>query len=136
MADGQSDDTADGQAEKSIDEPLAEHDAAAAPPRATVVTETAIVAGPELKKKDFVERVVTRSGLKKRDAKLAAEAALAVLGEAIANGEELNLPPLGKLKINRRKAQANGMIYVCRLRRPDLGNVAAKEPLADPAEDG
>ena len=109
-----------------------DHDAGSgAPVSATVVTEETVVAGPQIKRKDFVERIATRSGLKRKDAKLAAEAALAVLGEAIAAGEELNLPPLGKLRVVRQKQFAKASVYTCRLRRAD-----GTESLADPEDNG
>lgn len=82
-----------------------------------VASASAVVAPPELKKKELVDRVVARSGVKKKDAKPAVEAALAVLGEALANGEELNLQPFGKLKINREKVAGNHRIIVCKLRQ-------------------
>ena len=71
----------------------------------------------QLKKKEFFERVVERSGVRKGEAKTAVEAALAVLGEALAKGEEVNLPPLGKIKVNREKATPRGMAYTLRLVR-------------------
>ncbi|MDG1118686.1 MAG: HU family DNA-binding protein [Flavimaricola sp.] len=84
----------------------------------------------QVKMKEFLERVVARSGLKRNEAKSAAEATLAVLGEAIANGEEVNLPGLGKLKVNREKATDRGTVYVIRVvqNRPNEGG---NEPLAD-----
>lgn len=71
-----------------------------------------------LRKPDFIDRVVERSGGKKKDVKPAVEAALAVLGEALAQQEELNLPPLGKLKVTRHKQAPNADVLICRLRRP------------------
>ena len=84
----------------------------------------------QVKMKEFLERVVARSGLKRNEAKSAAEATLAVLGEAIANGEEVNLPGLGKLKVNREKATDRGTVYVIGVvqNRPNEGG---NEPLAD-----
>ena len=84
----------------------------------------------QVKMKEFLERVVARSGLKRNEAKSAAEATLAVLGEAIANGEEVNLPGLGKLKVNREKATDRGTVYVISVvqNRPNEGG---NEPLAD-----
>ena len=46
--------------------------------------------------------------MKKRDAKPAIEAALAVLSEALINGEELNLPPMGKLRVMKSKDVGDG----------------------------
>lgn len=74
----------------------------------------------QLKKKEFFERVVDRSGVRKGEAKTAVEAALAVLGEALANGEEVNLPPLGKIRVARQKSTPRGIAYNLRLVRNDV----------------
>lgn len=90
-----------------------------------------------LKKQNLVDRIVTASGAKKKDVKLIFEAALAVLGDALSAGEELNLPPLGKLKVNRQKAEGNAEVIIIKLRRSG-GNAAvsgAKEGLAADGED-
>ena len=68
------------------------------------------------RKKDFIDRVVDRSGLKKKDVKPAVEAALAQLAEELSEGNELNLPPLGKVKINRVKDTPNGKVYITKIR--------------------
>ena len=68
-----------------------------------------------LKKKDFMSRATDRSGIKKADAKAAIDATLAVLAEALANGEDIILPPLGKLKVTREKAHPKGRILMLRL---------------------
>jgi len=46
-----------------------------------------VLAEPDLKKKELVDLVVERSGIKKKDAKPVVEAMLAVLGETIAGLE-------------------------------------------------
>lgn len=77
-----------------------------------------VVAKPELRKQEMIDLVVARSGMKKKDAKPVVEAALAVLGEALSEGRELNLRPMGKLKISRREEKANGTVIICRVRQP------------------
>jgi len=84
---------------------------------AVVTAPKPVVAGPTLKKSELLERVLERSGIKKKDAKPVVEAMLAVLGEAIASGEELNLQPFGKLKINNEKDLSNGRVINCRIRQ-------------------
>lgn len=90
------------------------------------------------RKPQFIERVVERSEMRKRDVKPAVEAALAVLAEAIANGEELILPPLGKIKVNREKDVGNGTAYVVKIRIPNPGdpedNDNSEEAIAEAAE--
>lgn len=71
-----------------------------------------------LKKPELLERALARCEVKKRDAKPAIEAALAVLGEALAEGEELVLPPLGRIKVTRRIEKENADVFIARIRRP------------------
>lgn len=90
-----------------------------------------------LRKKDLLDRVGAKSKVKKKDIKDVVEATLLVLGEALAAGEELNLPPLGKAKVNRQKGVAGGDMYIIKLRRSTgktAGGDQATEALAE-AED-
>ena len=109
---------------------------AKAQPKPTLVTVAEpTVAAPELKKRDFVNLVVERSGIKKKDAKPAVEAALAILGEALSEGRELNLVPMGKVKVTKVETKANGQLVVCRIRQPhETGQNDHKEALADTEE--
>ena len=77
-----------------------------------------------LRKKELIERVVARSGIKKKDAKPTIEAMLAILGEALENGEVLNLRPMGKVVVKRKIDKPNANILVCRIRRPKAGAVS------------
>lgn len=93
-----------------------------------------------LKKQELVERIVKASGAKKKDVKLIIEAALGVLGDALSAGEELNLPPLGKMKVNRQREEGNAEILILKLRRGGGqggggGNDGAKEDIADDGDD-
>lgn len=72
-----------------------------------------------LRKKELVERVVARSGLKAQDARPVIEAVLAELGETMAEGRGLVLPPLGRVKITREKKLPNGRLIVVRVRQND-----------------
>ena len=89
---------------------------------------------PELKKRELLEQAVERSGVKKRDAKPAIEAALAILGEALSEGRELNLKPFGKLKVTRMKKGEHGQIINARVRQPQEDENSAPDPLAHAAE--
>ncbi|MEP3333465.1 HU family DNA-binding protein [Sedimentitalea sp.] len=102
------------------------------------VTEAAAepeAASTEMKKKELVDLVVTRSGIKKKDAKPVVEAMLAVLGESIAEGREMNLQPFGKLRINRTVEKHNGRITVCKLRQ-STNTASDTTALAETAQDG
>lgn len=90
-------------------------------------------ARPQIRKKDFVDAAVTRAGIRRGEAKTAVEATLAELGERLARGEELQLPPLGKLRIVKEKDTGKTRVITLRLVRQNPGQAAA-EPLA-PAED-
>ena len=91
--------------------------AAKVEPKLVTVTEP-VISRPELRKKELIDRAVERSGLKKKDVKPAVDAILAELGEALAEGRELNLRPFGKLKVQRQEDKANGSVIICRVRQP------------------
>lgn len=76
-----------------------------------------VVSGPVMRKKELIDLVVERSGIKKKDAKPVVEAMLAVLGEALADHRELNIQPLGKVKVRRAKQMHNGRVLVTKIRQ-------------------
>ncbi|SDC89540.1 HU family DNA-binding protein [Ruegeria marina] len=92
----------------------------------------------ELRKRELIDLVVARSEVKKKFAKPAVEAMLAILGEAISEGRSLNLSPFGKLKVNRTNEKGNGQVIVCKLRRSTQDGTPVEklgqDPLAEPAE--
>ena len=93
-------------------------------PKPVVVTETTpTVTDPALKKKELIDTVTTISGIKRKDAKPVIEAMLEVLGETLSEGREMNLQPLGKIKINRTKEVQGGTVMITKIRR---SNRAAK----------
>ncbi len=99
----------------------------------------AVVSGPELKKIELVEAVVDRSGIKKRYAKPAIEAALAVLGEALSQGRPLNLMPMGKLKVQKSKEIPGGQVLSARIRQrasnaDEVKVESAQASIDEPAE--
>lgn len=108
---------------------------ATAPEPAVVASSQPVVTQPDLKKRELIDMVVERSGVKKKDAKPAIEALLAILGETVAEGRELNLPPFGKLRVNRTQERSNGRVIVCRLRQNTPNDLADKEPSEQIAED-
>jgi len=106
----------------------------AAEPLAAVVTTAPSPDAPMVKKKDFIEKVVERSGIKKKDAKPVIEAMLAELGDALARGETLALRPLGKVKVVRRSSKPTADVLVCKLRRAK-GATSSMDPLAEVTEE-
>lgn len=91
-------------------------------------TDDPTTAAAVLKKPDFLDRAVARTNTKKRDAKPVIEAALAVLGEALLAGEDVSLPPLGKLRVVRHKDLGDGAaVLTLKLRTPKHAARAAGE---------
>ncbi|MEJ6398651.1 HU family DNA-binding protein [Yoonia sp. 208BN28-4] len=64
--------------------------------------------GRVIKKQDFFERILKRGDMKKNQIKPGVEAALEVISDALLAGEELHLPPLGKLKVQNVKDVGGG----------------------------
>jgi DNA-binding protein HU-alpha len=99
------------------------------------IEDKAANSSPFLKKQELVERIVKASGAKKKDVKLIVEAALGVIGDALSAGEELNLPPLGKMKVNRQRDEGNAEVLILKLRRGGGkgggGNEAPKDDATD-----
>jgi DNA-binding protein HU-alpha len=108
--------------------------AATTPTPGVVAAAKPVIAAPMMKKKDLMDRVVERSGMKKKDVKPAVEAALAVIGEALAAGEEMNIQPLGKIMVNREKDRPNGKVIICKVRQPKPPLAAQPSPVVDAAE--
>ena len=76
--------------------PVEDMPAEVAPP---VVEEGGRESVAQLKLKELVETIVERTGQRKGEVRTTVQAALAVMGETLAAGQEVNLPPLGKMKI-------------------------------------
>ena len=112
-------------------------------PAPQVVEETRPAITNELKKPELIDRVVALSGMKKKDAKPVVEAMLSVMGQAITDGEQLNLQPFGRLRVVKTKDLPNGQAVTLKLRRsgPSLTETEAgaelvQEALADEVQEG
>ncbi len=108
------------------------------PPKATptpkvVSISDPVVSEPDMRKKELIDLAAARSGTKRKDAKPTVEAVLAILGEAIADGRELNLQPFGKLRINRAEEKPNGRVIICKLRQSNAAKTP-KEPVSPTAK--
>lgn len=88
--------------------------------------------GNELRKRELIDLVVARSDVKKKYVKPAVEAMLAIMGEAISEERDLNLQPLGKLKVNRSTDKGNGQVIICKLRRSTQAEEEVEKLDADP----
>lgn len=111
-------------------------EAAEPTPAPELSADTAEDTGSDLmRKKELIEAAVARAGVKKRDAKPAIEAALSILGETLVAGRGLNMPGLGKLKVQNSKDLEDAQVVNLRLRRKIAdGEESDKEGLAEPAE--
>ncbi len=130
--------TATKPAAKVATKPVATAKAVAKPakaaviPKATIVeTVKPVVAGAPIKKPELIERVMAETGMKKKDVKPVVEAMLAVLGRALTKGEDLTVPPLGKLMVKRTKEAANATIVTVKLRHPNNVGGPAKTGIGD-----
>ena len=75
--------------------------------------------GP-IKKGPLLDKVVERSGIKRSDAKAVMEAIFAVMGEELRNEKDMQLPPLGKLKVVKSKDVGKGATAITlKLRTPN-----------------
>lgn len=102
--------------------------------------DTANVA-PDLKKKELIEAIVARSDLKKGVTRQTLDVAFAIMAEALEEGRGLNVPPFGKLTINRERTNGSGekvLITKFRISSPkddedatDAGAEAESEPAAE-----
>ena len=88
--------------------------------------------------KTLIDRVAASTGGKKKGLKEIVEATLTQLGLALQNGEMLNLPDFGKVRVAKAQGAAPGSAMTLKLRRG--GKVArtdaAEEALAEPADHG
>lgn len=91
--------------------------AATSAPAQAVDAPKPVVLGPMMRKPELVDAVVAKSGMKKKDVKPIVEATLAVLGSALQDARELNLEPMGKVKVTRAKDRTKGKLLVARIRQ-------------------
>ena len=101
--------------------------AAAAPPEPATLTAPDTVAAPKpqkvakkaviLKKKALIEKVSRAIGGRTKGVRDVVEATLAIMGEALKNGEVLNLPPLGKARVARAASDDTNGAMTIRLRQ-------------------
>ena len=88
-----------------------------------------------LKKKDIFERAVEISGVKKKDARPAVEAAIQIVFAAMAEGKEINFPPHGKIRIVKDKDVPGGKMITAKIRvTTGPASIPAVVPLAETEE--
>ncbi|MFV0411047.1 MAG: HU family DNA-binding protein [Paracoccus sp. (in: a-proteobacteria)] len=80
-------------------------------------TEAVEINGELVTPKQFLERVASAGGLDKDQARAAVDVVLAVIADALDKGETLVIPPIGRLKPVKQRADKGGTIMTLRLRR-------------------
>ncbi len=98
---------------------------------------TETTAPTALRLKTLVDRVTASTGGKKKGVKEIVEATLAQLGTALENGEALNLPAFGRLRV--AKGSTDGSPMTLKLRRTPVDGARKKpanEALAEPVDQG
>jgi len=70
-----------------------------------------------VRRKELVERIAARSGVKPNLIKSVLDAVLMEIGDALSGNEALQVQPLGKLSVKRRKDLPDGEVLNCKLRR-------------------
>lgn len=83
-----------------------------------------------LKKQELIALVVERSDVAKKHAKPVIEAVLTVLGDAIAEGRELNLQPMGKIKRKKLKDTDKARVIIANIRQSKAAQADATSPAA------
>jgi len=107
----------------------------AAPQTKIVNPAVSIPQGEMIKKPEFLDRVVERTDVKKREAKPAIEAALAVPAVSLINSEELNLPPMDKSRVVKSKYVGEGAkVLTLKLRTMNGGAGQGADPSPDEAD--
>lgn len=70
-----------------------------------------------VKKPELIANVAQRADIKKKDAKIAIEATLAAISELLEDGKDMNLPPLGKIRIVKSKdLDAGAKVFTTKIR--------------------
>ncbi|WP_395540024.1 HU family DNA-binding protein [Neotabrizicola sp. sgz301269] len=113
----------------------AEADPAASPEAAQANPPAVAEKGPGLKIKDLVTRVTEATGGKRKDVKEMVEATLKVLGDAMAKGEDMNLPGFGRTRITRTTEKDGAAHLTMKVRRGAHRAKHVHEPLAEDGED-
>jgi nucleoid DNA-binding protein len=81
----------------------------ATPIKVATATPMAVINEDEpFKKGPLLDAVVEKCGVKRSDAKLVVEALFEVMADKLISGEDMQLPPLGKLKVIKAKDVGKG----------------------------
>jgi nucleoid DNA-binding protein len=85
--------------------------------------------------KDLLEAVANATGGKRPEVKKTVEATLAGLAEALKRGTDLNLPPLGRIRVAKAAGKDGAPAMTLKLRLAGADKPAGKQALAEDGED-
>ena len=89
----------------------------------------------KIRKKDIYDHVTVATGLRKREVRESVDATLAYFHKVLSEGHDLQIPPLGKIRVIERGEGENAkMIYKVQLQKAKedkKDDEAGKEALAD-----
>jgi nucleoid DNA-binding protein len=85
--------------------------------------------------KDLVEAVATATGGKRPEVKKTVEATLSSLAEALKRGSDLNLPPLGRIRVAKAAGKDGAPAMTLKLRLAGADKPGGKLALAEDGED-
>ena len=91
---------------------------------------------PMLRIRDLVVAVTEATGGKRKDVREIVDATLTVIGDALARGDDMNLPGLGRTRIARTTERDGASHLMLKVRRGPHKPKTDKEPLADEEDDG
>lgn len=79
-----------------------------------------------IKKKDIYAHVAEATGQRKRDVREITDALLAYMHQTLSEGEDIQCPPLGKIKIVTQKAgtEKEKKVYRLSLTSPKVGDAS------------
>lgn len=86
--------------------------------------------GAALKLATLINGAAERTGTKKAAARPLVEAVLTLIGESLDRGENLILPPLGRIRVGRVKEGAKARMLTLKLKRMGTSGAGAAAPLA------
>jgi len=86
-----------------------------------------------VRRKELVERIATKSGMKPNLIKSVLDAVLLEIGDALSGGESVRVQPFGQISVNRRKDLPDGEVIICKLRRRNQ-TTAPTTPATDAVE--
>lgn len=83
-----------------------------------------------VQKREFVDRVLAKTGARRAEARPIIEATLAELGRVLEAGQTLAVPPLGRARVSSGRDARGVQVITLRLRRPATDRAsAAPEPV-------